>query len=324
MSEFQKYFEWKQVLVFAVIICATVAIAQVLHFLVNRRLIRKNRLLLKDPTRLKFFSHVSTAFVYVIGFATAMSQIDLLKPISTSLLAGAGLLTVAVSFASQNALSNIISGFFIVLFRPFGVNDRLRFRENIIGIVEDITLRHTIIRDGENKRVIIPNALINNEVVINYDFHEEHINKSVDLLLHYSSNIAGAKALIRDVVMAHPLFINTVAHKTNATPHDIVPINITTVNEKGITMQVIISSKSIVDANKIVFALLEELIVKLPSHGAFFVHQDGMQAAAPASDTSLDGDSARLINDKEETNTIADPGSSSSGKPGDENSSGNI
>jgi small conductance mechanosensitive channel len=82
-----------------------------------------------------------------------------------------GLVTVALSFAAQNALSNIISGFFIVLFRPFGINDRLRFKETVTGVVEDITLRHTIIRDGENKRVIIPNTLINNEVVVNYDFH---------------------------------------------------------------------------------------------------------------------------------------------------------
>jgi small conductance mechanosensitive channel len=88
----------------------------------------------------------------------AISQVHLLKPVSNSLLAGAGLVTVALSFAAQNALSNIISGFFIVLFKPFGINDRLRFKETVTGVVEDITLRHTIIRDGENKRVIIPNS----------------------------------------------------------------------------------------------------------------------------------------------------------------------
>jgi len=71
------------------------------------------------------------------------------------MLAGAGILAVAVGFASQAALSNIISGVFVVIFKPFRVGDRLKINE-LTGVVEDITLRHTVIRDLENKRIIIP------------------------------------------------------------------------------------------------------------------------------------------------------------------------
>jgi len=310
-----KYVDFRQLIVFGGTILATILIAQVLNYLVNRRLVSRNKLAMKDPTRLRFFSHVGTAFVYVIGLATAISQIDLLKPLSTSLLAGAGLLTVAVSFASQNALSNIISGFFIVLFKPFGVNDRLRIKDSIIGVVEDITLRHTIIRDGENKRVIIPNSIINNEVVVNYNFIDEYILKSIDILLHHESNIDNAKKLIRSIIMDHPRFINI---SDTSKPTDVqtaVPINISNINEKGIVMQVIITGKSIVDSNKIAFFLFEKLIRELPAVGAYFVRQEDMVRAntgvSSRTDEGIEKEDAAEVEQPDvvdETNTMNNPG----------------
>lgn len=273
-----KYIDLKQLIVFVVVILSTIIFAQVLNYLVQKRLVKRNKLLLKDPTRLKFFSHVGTAFIYVIGFATAISQITFLKPLSTSLLAGAGLITVAVSFASQNALSNIISGFFIVLFKPFGVNDRLRVKDNIIGVVEDITLRHTILRDGENKRVIIPNALINNEIVVNYNYVEEFINKSVDLILHHESDIERAKILIRKIIMDHPKFLDTRDPSSSSSPESAIPIYISNISDKGITMQVVISGRGITDSNLIAFYLLEKLIIELPRVNAYFVQSDMKKA----------------------------------------------
>lgn len=309
---FEKFIDFRQVVVFSLTILVTICIAQILNYLVNRRLVNKNKLLLKDPTRLRFFSHVSTAFVYVIGFATAISQIDLLKPLSTSLLAGAGLLTVAVSFASQNALSNIISGFFIVLFKPFGVNDRLKIKDNIIGVVEDITLRHTIIRDAENKRVIIPNSIVNNEIVVNYNFIEEYILKSVELLLHHDSNITAAKKLIRSIIMDHPKFVNIGDPFKPVDPQVAIPINITNVNEKGIYMQVVITGKSIVDSNKIGFVLFERLISELPSIGAYFVHQEDMvRANSEGRQVKITQMEAMEIDQNEitsETSTHTEPG----------------
>ena len=312
---FEKYFDFRQLIFFSITIVATICLAQLLNYLVNRRLVHRNKLLLKDPTRLRFFSHVSTAFVYVVGLATALSQIDLLKPVSTSLLAGAGLLTVAVSFASQNALSNIISGFFIVLFKPFGVNDRLKIKDSIIGVVEDITLRHTIIRDGENKRVIIPNSIINNEMVVNYNFIDEYILKSVDILLHHESDIVAAKRVIRAIVMEHPKFVNIGDPFKSIDLQQSVPINISNVNEKGIIMQVIITGKNIVDSNKIAFVLFEKLITELPKAGAFFVRQEDMVKASNVEreDQNLTGKSSpeETIPAIEDINTVNDPGNDS-------------
>ncbi|MCA0332669.1 MAG: mechanosensitive ion channel family protein [Bacteroidetes bacterium] len=274
-----EYIKWEQLLIFFLIIFATIIAAQVLHYFVSFRKIHNKKSIFRDPTKLKFFSHVTTAVIYIVGGMAAISQVHLLKPVSNSLLAGAGLVTVALSFAAQNALSNIISGFFIVLFRPFGINDRLRFKETVTGVVEDITLRHTIIRDGENKRVIIPNTLINNEVVVNYDFHEENINKTVELILHHSSNIAAAKSLIRDILSVHPLIILNSNNEDSLSLEKNIPINVSNITEKGVFIQISIVSKNIENANRVSYDLLETLIVRLPQVGAWFASMSDITPA---------------------------------------------
>jgi len=156
-----------------------------------------------DPTNYRFLKHLIIALIYVVGFSLAIYIVPSLKALAGSLLAGAGILAVSVGFASQHALSNIISGVFIVIFKPFKINDRLTVR-TFSGTVEDITLRHTVIRDFENKRVVIPNAVISDEVIVNSDFAEEKIIKWIDIGISYDSDIDLAKSIIEQEVLNHP------------------------------------------------------------------------------------------------------------------------
>lgn len=180
-------------------------------FLVDRfwgRLIKRSTAVMKnDPTNYQFFRHAMTFVIYTVGFSMAIYVMPNLRTIANSLLAGAGILAVAVGFASQHALSNIISGVFIVIFKPFRVNDRLRIRE-LQGIVEDITLRHTVIRDFENRRILIPNAVISNEIIINADFEDGRILKWIEMDITYDSDIDLAKEIMREEILSHPLNID--------------------------------------------------------------------------------------------------------------------
>lgn len=193
--------------VFTLIIVATFFLA----YLVNRffrRLIKGSTEAMKnDPTNYIFLRHTSVAVIYMVGIGSAIYAVPSLRAVANSLLAGAGILAVAVGFASQHALGNIISGLFIVLFKPFRVNDRLQVRD-LVGIVEDITLRHTVIRDFENKRILIPNTVISNEIIINADFAEDKICRWIDVGISYSSDIDLAKTIIADEVKQHPLRID--------------------------------------------------------------------------------------------------------------------
>lgn len=193
--------------IFIGIIIATVIVA----FLVNRffkRLIKKSTEELKnDPTNYQFLRHAIVAVIYIVGFSMAIYMMPGLRALASSLLAGAGILAVAVGFASQQALSNIISGVFIIIFKPFRINDRLTLRD-LTGVVEDITLRHTVIRNFENRRILVPNSLISDEIVVNSNYSEQKICKWIDVGISYDSDIDKAKAIMREEVMAHPLLID--------------------------------------------------------------------------------------------------------------------
>jgi len=196
------------IITFGLIIAATFLVA----FLVNRffdRLIKRSaEVLQNDPTNYQFLSHAIRAIIFMIGFSAAIYSVPGLKTIASSLLAGAGILAVAVGFAAQHAMSNVISGFFIVLFKPFKVNDRLTIRDTMSGIVEDITLRHTVIRNFENRRIIIPNAIISDEVVINSDFADDKICKWIDVNISYDSDIDTAKQIMATEILKHPLHLD--------------------------------------------------------------------------------------------------------------------
>lgn len=193
---------------FILIIIATFLIAFLVKRFFTRLIKRSTEILENDPTNYQFLKHVATGVIYVVGFSIAISVIPSLRTVANSLLAGAGVLAVAVGFASQQAMSNIISGFFIVLFKPFKINDRLTIRTTFSGIVEDITLRHTVIRNFENRRIIIPNSIISDEIMINSDFVDDKLCKWIDIGISYDSDIDVAKKIMETEILNHPLHLD--------------------------------------------------------------------------------------------------------------------
>jgi small conductance mechanosensitive channel len=132
----------------------------------------------------------------------------MLRTLSASLLAGAGIFAVAIGFASQKAFSNIISGLFIVIFKPFRINDRVAVGATVAGIIEDITLRHTVVRSYENKRFVIPNSMISEEIIVNSDITDAEICKFAFFKIDYQSDLQKAKQIIQDLAENHPLTLD--------------------------------------------------------------------------------------------------------------------
>ena len=192
---------------FIAIILATIILAYMVNRFFSRLINKSTELLKNDPTSYQFIRHALVAIIYIVGFSIAIYMMPNLRGLANSMLAGAGIIAVAVGFASQHALSNIISGIFIIIFRPFKINDRIKFQA-LSGVVEDITLRHTIIRDFENRRILVPNALISDEIIVNSDFQEGKICKWIDVGISYDSDIDLAKRIMNEEVMAHPLLID--------------------------------------------------------------------------------------------------------------------
>lgn len=192
----------------AAIIALTVVFKWLFVRVFNRTIARSSSELNNDPTNYRFLRHALAALIYIVGFSAAIYLVPALRNIANSMLAGAGILAVAVGFASQQALANIISGVFIVLFKPFRVNDRVQLQSTVSGVVEDITLRHTVIRNFENRRVIIPNSIISQETLVNSDIIEEKICAMLNLGVDYTADMDRVRAIIQEQASNHPSCID--------------------------------------------------------------------------------------------------------------------
>ncbi len=159
----------------------------------------------ENLTTYKFLEHFISVAIYTVGVSFAISLIPFLKPVAASIVAGAGILAIAVGFAAQQALGNIISGVFIVISKPYQINDRISFTDGLRGIVEDISLRHTVIRNFENQRIIIPNSIISNQILINSNYSDTKICKLIDIGISYGSDVDLAKQIMKEEIESHPL-----------------------------------------------------------------------------------------------------------------------
>ena len=173
-----------------------------------------------DPTSFVFAKKFIVALIYIVGGSFALLQIPALKTIGHSLLAGAGILSLVAGLASQQALSNIMSGFLIVLFKPFRINDRITFN-SFTGTVEEINLRQVVLKDLENNRVIVPNSVISSQVIVNTNLNDTKVVKGIQIGIGYSSDIAKALKIMEEEIANHPFYLDT---RTEDDKNNNVPI----------------------------------------------------------------------------------------------------
>lgn len=117
-----------------------------------------------DITRIKFFQHITATAIWLIGIGLALSFIPAFQTLSHTILAGAGMISIIVSLSSQQALSNIISGVLLIVYKPFKIGEIIKVGD-ITGKVDDIDLRQTTLIDGDGNMVIIPNANISSQTI---------------------------------------------------------------------------------------------------------------------------------------------------------------
>lgn len=107
--------------------------------------------------------------VVLIGLFGALSILHLDKTV-TSILAGAGIIGLALGFAFQDIAANFISGITMAAQRPIRVGELIGTNDHI-GTVERIDLRTTELRDLQGIQIIIPNKDIFQSVLMNYTRH---------------------------------------------------------------------------------------------------------------------------------------------------------
>lgn len=208
----------------------------IVKYLFLRSQRRQGKIVL-DETKLGFVRQIIVTAIYIIGVAAFLSLIPGMEKVSNSILASAGIMAMAVGLASQEALSNIVGGLFIIFSRPFKVGDFIQVDSVIVGTVMEITLRHTVIRNAENRMILIPNNKINSSTIINSSYGDTATCSFIEVGVSYTTDLDKAIDVMRDEIMRHPLLIDkrTDAEKADGTPQ--VVIRIINLGDSSVTLR---------------------------------------------------------------------------------------
>lgn len=161
-----------------------------------------------EKTRIRFFKNAISVIIWSGAFWMVIYTIPTFRAIAITAFAGAGILVVILGLAAQSTFANIISGILIVISRPFRVGDLIKVGNNYNGFVDDITLRHTVILDFQNRRIIIPNSIMGNETILNSTIGDKKICEYVEMGISYDSNTDLAMQIMREEAMKHPNYID--------------------------------------------------------------------------------------------------------------------
>lgn len=200
---------WKTIIIVASIVVIATVLTRLVRWLINKSVKKASVTLRVDVTKYKFLKNAVSLIIWVGALATIVSFIPQLKALAITLFAGAGIFMAILGFAAQQAFSNIISGIFIVISKPFRVGDLIKVGTLDYGIVEDITLRHTVINNFENKRIIVPNSIIGSETIVNDSINDEKVCRFIEFGISYDSDVDLAIKIIQEEAMKHKLCIDT-------------------------------------------------------------------------------------------------------------------
>ena len=148
-----------------------VALVVLILFLLAGKLTQKAVRSTLNRTRMhlplaKFLSGTANFAIVLFGIFVALGILGLDKTV-TSLLAGVGIVGLALGFAFQEIASNFIAGIILLLRRPFRLGDLVEIGDQM-GLVADVNLRTTILTLLTGPAVRVPNSSVLNSPIINY------------------------------------------------------------------------------------------------------------------------------------------------------------
>ncbi|RKY36615.1 MAG: mechanosensitive ion channel family protein [Candidatus Omnitrophota bacterium] len=157
-----------------------------------------SRILLKagvDKTISSFAKNIIRVSLLIFVFIAALNKLGVQ---TASLIAVLGAAGIAIGLALQGSLANFAAGILLIFFKPFKVGDFIACG-GAEGFVEDVEVFCTSLRTFDNLQIIIPNAKITADNIINFSSFGK---RRIDLVfsVSYTDDLSKAKRALKDVV----------------------------------------------------------------------------------------------------------------------------
>ncbi len=153
-----------------------------------------------DDEFIPVFRRMAKVVVFFVAVTIILGHFDVKI---TALLGAAGFASLAVALAAQETVANMISGFTILVDRPFRVGDRVELADGTVGDVSDIGLRSTKILSFDSTQLIIPNKQISSARIINHSYPDAKVKLRKDYTVAYGSDVEKVKRLLVEIASQH-------------------------------------------------------------------------------------------------------------------------
>ncbi len=140
--------------------------------------------------------NISRIIIFIIGILVILNNLGISI---TPILATLGVGGIAVALALQDTLSNLFSGFHIIVSRQVKIGDYVKLDTGEEGYVTDITWRTTKIKMLQNNVVLVPNEKLTKAIVTNFYLPDKEIAVLVNLGVHYNSDLKKVERVTCDV-----------------------------------------------------------------------------------------------------------------------------
>jgi small-conductance mechanosensitive channel len=254
---------------FSVII--TLAITGAVAFIIKKLFETRGKTVVEKGAKTGFrvIGQLLIIVVIFIGVLAALGEAGYGATLA-ALITGAGFLGIIIGFAAQSTLANIFAGISIALSRPYRLGDALLYKGDF-GFVEDVRLRHTIIKTWDNRRIIIPNSEIDKESIINYSIDDPQMIGILYLDISYESDVDRAFEVMKEEAKHHPLcLIEAMEPK----------VQITNFKDSGIELRLIAKAKNQPDAfqmccdlRKTILKRFKEEAIEIPYPRRYIIYQ---------------------------------------------------
>lgn len=175
-----------------VVVAVGVLVARGVRALVRRRLAKD-----RSESFARVFSRVTGFAVTILAIVFAATiAFPSVKPVD--ILAGLGILSVAIGFAFKDILENLLAGILLVYRQPFQIGDQVEVGGER-GRVADITIRETHIDTFAGRRIIIPNASVYTGTIEVQTFHDA-VRTAVAVGVSYDADLDEARTVIVDAM----------------------------------------------------------------------------------------------------------------------------
>ncbi|MCC5907472.1 MAG: mechanosensitive ion channel [Balneolaceae bacterium] len=166
----EKLLEWAEQFILLLPNLIASILVLIVGYWLSRWIRRTSGKFLDQISERRLLNNLFSTIIYVASLAlvtfTALTILNLDRAV-TSILAGIGILSLALAFAFQDIAANFISGILISVRRPVRVNDLIEVN-GIKGRVEEVNLRDTVMRTLQGKKVIMPNKDIFQSALTNH------------------------------------------------------------------------------------------------------------------------------------------------------------